>query len=443
MAKKTIVFALALTLILSVCGCAAEGGGVVVQRADQLMLAGRAGERYAGVVVSENVVEITRDSSKRIEELCVAVGQEVKAGDKLFSYDSDELELALEKVQLEVEKTQNEQVTYTEQLESLEKKLSKTKNESDKVRLTLEINTLKTTMMENDYNLKSKDKEISNLQEMLSNIDILSPVDGTVRKVDEDGQTGSYITIQQSGAYRVQGMLNEMSMSGGLMVGSRVQVFSRVSDDTWFGTVTNIMTEEASQNNGDMWNNYGMMDTMTLSSSYVFDVEMDSVEGLLLGQHVYIELYIEEAPMEGLWIPESFITDMVMDEETFEMTGTVWAENVGKLESRTVTLGMYDYMTGCYEITSGITAEDYLADPRNPGCEAGAAVSRREVADFGGAENPAPGTAEPEAEIMPDIEVPEVTIESDKLAEETEPIADEGEIMQPVETAPEGAGAEG
>lgn len=447
MAKKTIVFMLLLALALSVCGCTAEGTGVPVQRADQLMLSGKAGERYAGVVVSEDVVEITRDSSKRIEELCVAVGQEIKAGDKLFSYDSDELELALEKVQLEVEKMQNEQVTYTEQLESLEKKLSKTKNESDKVRLTLEINTLKTTMMENDYNLKSKDKEISNLQEMLSNIDILAPVDGTVRKVDEEGQSGSYITIQQSGAYRVQGMLNEMSMNGGIMVGSRVQVFSRVSDQTWMGTVTNIMTEEASQNNGDMWNNYGMMDTMTLSSSYVFDVELDNVEGLLLGQHVYIELYIEEVPLEGLWIPESFITDMVMDEETFEMTGTVWAENAGKLESRTVTLGMYDYMTGCYEITSGITAEDYLADPMNPGCAAGAAVSRREPADFGSAETPAPApgadAAEPEAEIMPDIEVPEVTIESDKLAEEAEPTADEGEIMQPVETAPEGTEAEG
>ena len=437
MAKKTIVFVLLMALILSVCGCAAEGTGVAVQRADQLMLAGKAGERYAGVVVSEDVVEITRDSSKRIEELCVAVGQEVKAGDKLFSYDSDELELALEKAQLEVEKTQNEQVTYTEQLESLEKKLSKTKNESDKVRLTLEINTLKTTMMENDYNLKSKDKEISNLQEMLSNIDILSPVDGTIRKVDEDGQTGSYITIQQSGAYRVQGMLNEMSMSGGIMVGSRVQVFSRVSDDTWFGTVTNIMTEEASQNNGDMWNNYGMMDTMTLSSSYVFDVELDNVDGLLLGQHVYIELYIEEAPMEGLWIPESFITDMVMDEETFEMTGTVWAENNGRLESRTVTLGMYDYMTGCYEITSGITAEDYLADPGNPGCEAGAQVSRRERTDFGGAEPP---SSEPEAEVMPDIEVPEVTIESEKLAEGAE---GQNDTMHPIETAPEGAEAEG
>lgn len=413
--KKWITMALVLALLAALTGCGGSEGGIPVQRADQLALAGQAGERFAGVVVSENVVEISRDSSKRIEELYVAVGQEVKAGDKLFSYDSDELELALEKTQLEVEKMTNEQVTYTEQLEKLEKKLKNTWNESDKVRLTLEINTLKTTMMENEYNLKSKDKEITTLQEMLSNIDITAPVDGTIRKVDEEGQTGSYITIQQSGAYRVQGMINEMSMNGSLMPGSRVQVFSRVSDQTWMGTVTAINTADASQNNGDMWNNYGVMDTMTLSSSYVFDVELDNVEGLLLGQHVYIELYMEQMPMEGIWIPESFLMDLAMNEETFEMTAAVWAENAGgKLERRAVTLGMYDGMTGCYEILSGITAEDYLADPANPGSTAGASVSRREPEDF--------TAGETQAEAQPE----------ETLGEE-----DDG-IMLPVATAPDG-----
>ena len=413
--KKWIAVILALSLLASVSGCGSSEGGIPVQRADQLALAGQAGERYAGVVVSENVVEITRDSSKRIEELYVSVGQEVKAGDKLFSYDSDELELALEKTQLEVEKMQNEQVTYAEQLDKLEKKLKNTWNESDKMRLTLEINTLKTTIMENDYNLKSKDKEIANLQEMLSNIDITAPVDGTVRKVDEDGQTGSYITIQQSGAYRVQGMINEMSMNGGLMPGSRVKVFSRVSDETWMGTVTGINTAESSQNNGDMWNNYGVMDTMTLSSSYVFDVELDNVDGLLLGQHVYIELHVEQMPMEGIWIPESFLMDLTMDEETFEMTAAVWAENgSGKLERRNVTLGMFDGMTGCYEILSGITAEDYLADPANPGSVAGASVSRREPEDFTGGETQ--GDVEPE----------------ETVSEE------ESGIMLPISTGPDG-----
>ena len=413
--KKCIIWLLAAVLLLS--GCTGEDSGVTVQRADQLALAGQAAERYAGVVVSEDVVEITRDSSKRVDELYVEVGQEVAEGDKLFSYDSDELELALEKAQLEVEKMRNEQTTYAEQLEKLEKKLAKTWNESDKVRLTLEVNTLKTTIMENDYNLKGKDKEIARLQEMLQNVDIIAPVAGTVRKIDEDGQTGSYITIQQSGAYRVQGMLNEMSMGGGVMPGSRVEVHSRVSDQVWTGTVTAINTAESQQNNNNMYGNYGMTDTMTMSSSYVFDVELDSVEGLLLGQHVFITLVVENMAMEGLWIPESFLMDVAMNEETYEMTAAVWAEQGGRLTRVDVTLGMFDGMTGCYEILSGITGSDWLADPMNPASQAGAATSRREMADFGSADSGNAGAAE---------EIPEET-------------ADESAIMLPVETVPEGA----
>lgn len=398
--RKYVLVALAFALLISLTACAGSGSAVPVQRADQLTLAGQAGERYAGMVVNEDVVEITRDSSKKVAELYVEVGQTVKAGDKLFSYDLDEVALALEKTQLEVEKMKNEQVTYTEQLEKLEKQLKRTYNESTKTRLTLEINTLKTTMMENEYNLKAKDKEIASLQEMLQNIDITAPVDGTVRKVDEQGQTGSYITIQQAGAYRIQGAINEMSMANGLMIGSRVKVFSRVSDATWMGTVISIDTEDTSQNNN---NNYyyggGIMDTMTTSSNYVFYVELDSVEGLLLGQHVYMEIFAEQPAMPGLWIPESFIMDMAMNEETFEMTGMVWADNGnGRLEQRTVSLGMYDYMTGCYEILSGISESDYLADPSNPNCAAGAAVSRREPEDFtGGAVQNTPGNEEMES----------------------------------------------
>ena len=385
--KKYVWAMLIVALLVSMTACGASGSAVPVQRADQLTLAGQAEERYAGMVVNEDVVEITRDSSKKVAELYVEVGQTVKAGDKLFSYDMDEVSLALEKTQLEVEKMKNEQVTYTAQLEKLEKQLKRTYDESAKTRLTLEINTLKTTMMENDYNLKAKDKEIARLEEMLQNIDIMAPVDGTVRKVDEQGQSGSYITIQQAGAYRIKGAINEMSMANGLMIGSRVKVFSRVSDATWMGTVLSIEMEDTSQNN----NNYGymigggVMDSMTTSSNYVFYVELDSVEGLLLGQHVYMEVFAEQPEMPGLWIPEGFIMDMAMNEETFETTGTVWVDNGnGRLEQRNVTLGMYDYMTGCYEILSGITEGDFLADPSNPNCAAGAATSRREPKDFTG-----------------------------------------------------------
>ena len=418
MMRKFVLFFVVFGLLLGVSGC---GGGesVPVQRADQLAVAGRAQERYAGMVVSEHVEQIFRDPTKRVEELYVEVGQEVKAGDKLFSYNSDELELELEKTQLEVEKMTNEQATYAEQQKKLEKELAKTRNESEKTRLTLEINTLKTTIMENDYNLKAKNKAIENLQDMLQNIDIVSPVDGTVRKIDEQSQDGVYITVQQTGAYRIQGMINEMSMGNGLMVGSRVQAFSRVSDQTWTGTVSSIETEDASQNNADMWNSYGMVDTMTTASSYVFYVELDSVEGLLLGQHVYVELIPEMPAMEGLWIPEGFLTEITMDEETFETTAVVFADNgQGRLEQRTVALGMFDGMTGCYEILSGIEATDYLADPSNPGCESGAGASRREPEDFSGGGETQPAIQEETAEVNDSI-----------LPTETQPEYFEGQDM--------------
>jgi hypothetical protein len=153
-----------------------------------------------------------------------------------------------------------------------------------------------------------------------------------------------------------------------------------------------------------------------------------------------MEIYIEEQPMEGVWIPESFIFDMTMNEETFEMTGFVWAEGAGgKLEQRAVTLGMYDNMTGCYEILSGLTEADYLADPGNPGCQAGAPVSRRTPEDFAGGTESGPA---PEAEV-PGEEIV-FTVAPDG---ETAPLLGEegmeGEIMLPGEPLPEGTEAAG
>lgn len=380
--KKQMMIGMLLAALLVLSACGARNGAVSVQRADQLTLAGQAGDRYAGMVVSDNVVEITRDSSKTVEELCVEVGQEVKAGDKLFSYDSDALELELEKNQLEVEKMTNEQATYADQLAKLEKQLARTSNQSSIVRLTLEINTLKTTQMENDYNIAAKEQEITKLQDMLANVEITSPVDGTVRKIDAEGQTGVYITIQQSGAYRIKGTINEMSMNGGLMVGARVKIYSRVSDQTWMGTVALIDMENPVENEN---NYYYVGDSMSVSSKYPFYVDLDSVDGLLLGQHVYMEVVGEELSMPGLWIPENFLAEMNYNEETGETIGTVWAANgSGRLEKRSVTLGMYDGSTGCYEVLDGLTAEDYVADPAAPGCESGASVTYREAADFGG-----------------------------------------------------------
>lgn len=385
MVRKSISVLLILALALGLAACGGESG-VSVQRADQLRLDAAAGQRYAAMVISEDVTEIRRDSGKSVLELYVTVGQEVKAGDSLFTYDSEALELELEKQQLELEKMKNEQVTYAEQLEKLEKQLKNTWNESAKTRLTLEINTLKTTILENDYSIASKENSIADIQATLETADIVSPVDGVIRQINEQEGAESYITIQQSGAYRVKGALNEMSMMGGLMPGARVRCHSRLeAGKYWEGTVSTIDTDDVSQDESDMWYGSGM-DVMNSSSSYVFYVELDNTDGLLLGQHLYVELAPPEE-LPGLWIPEAFIAEYGFNEETGESTGTLWvAGGSGKLESRTVTLGGYDGMSGSYEILSGLSGEEYVADPMDPGCEAGAAVTYREPSDFTGGE---------------------------------------------------------
>ena len=291
-------------------------------------------------------------------------------------------------------------------------------------------------MMENDYNLASRKQEIEKLQEMLQNVDITTPVDGTIRQIDEEGQTGVYIMVQQSGAYRVQGNINEMSMGGSLMPGARVKIYSRVSDQVWMGTVEQIDTENPVQNDNNMY--YGPSDSMTMTSTYPFYVTLDSVDGLLLGQHVYMEVEMQEQAMPGLWIPENFLTEITTDEQTFEMSAKVWvAGSNGKLTQRTVSLGMQDYMTGCYEILSGLAPEDYVADPMNPGCESGAPVTYREAEDFGGGtENQdvavtAPAGEEENYDIMlPQAEFPEGEIQTGEDAAADVVLPEDGVVAE-------------
>ena len=114
---------------------------------------------------------------------------------------------------------------------------------------------------------------------------------------------------------------------------------------------------------------------MTAASRYPFYVELDDTEGLILGQHVYMELLTEEGETTGPSVDMSFIC---YDEDG--VTTYVWAENRGKLEKRIVTVGEMNPMNGTVEILTGLTAEDYIAFPDPELCVAGAPTTREFVA---------------------------------------------------------------
>ena len=105
-------------------------------------------------------------------------------------------------------------------------------------------------------------------------------------------------------------------------------------------------------------NSYGE-DTSASSSKYHFYVEPESSEGLMLGQHVYIELDNgTEEEESGVMLPEYYLNDVDGD------SAWVWAASSrNTLEKRNVKLGQYREELGAYPILDGLTLEDRVAFP--------------------------------------------------------------------------------
>ena len=389
--QRLCVLGLASAILLGLTACGSNTM-VPVQQVGMLTGAASASDKYAGMVVSEKTTQVQRDSNKTIKELFVSEGDTVTAGQKLFSYDVEQLQLELERQQLELERLNNDIASCNSRLTSLNDQLKKAKDTTEKTNLNLQISSETANKNEANYNRNVKQKEISQTKSMLSNVTVTSPVDGRIRQINNDAADGTaYITIQDTGSYRIKGTLNELSLAGGIAEGVSVNIISRVDPEMmWRGVVSSIDYEGGSQSD----NNNGMMmggvtsESTGTSTSYPFYVELDSSDGLLLGQHVYIEV-AGDGSRSGLWIPDTYLFDFSTSSGSAEgvpddaTSAAIWVANDdNKLEQRTVTLGQYDSMTGTYEILDGLSLVDYVADPASDGCTSGASVSYRNVTDF-------------------------------------------------------------
>ena len=370
--KRKLAAALVCALCLTLSACGGSGTAVYVQSVERLAAMGgiAPGNRFLGLVVSEHTAELTRDADKTIAELLVKEGDDVKEGQALFSYDTEELQLNLDKKNLELEQLKSSIESYKEKIRTLEQERSGLTGTA-KLQYTVEIQSAQVDQKEAELKLKTKEDEVKKAQELLDNSTVVSPITGRVQKINENDTTGSdgkpaaYIIIQQSGSYRVKGVLGELQR-GSLKEGDRVKMLPRTDDNAvWTGSVTLVDYENPAQSNeNDRY--MGMSgDEMTTASKYPFYVALDSTDGLMLGQHLYIELDTgDETP--GVGISGTFLC------YNEDGSAFVWAEKGGKLEKRAVTLGEYDPMTDVQKITEGLSLEDYIAYPDPELCKPGA-----------------------------------------------------------------------
>ena len=382
MKKRLIGLALVFVMLFGLTACGSEETLIPVERVSMLLAATQLQDRFAGIVVSEDVVKVDRDMEKAVKEVYVTEGQDVEEGDKLFSYDSEELTLSRDKEKLELEKLNNQLTNTKNQIKAWNTELTKTKDESAKLEISLQIQQYQITQIEQEHEITVKKKEIERIEEMLKNVDVFSPATGRIKSIADANSysDGAYITIQKAGAYRVKGTLNEMSMAAGIMEGVSVRILSRLDSSlVWTGYVSMVDYENADQNQGNNLDSWGNDSGMSASTGYPFYVELDSTEGLLLGQHVYIEVDNAEAVRAGIWLPAKYITELTSD----SLTGKVLVANgEDKLEQISVDLGEFDESIGCYQVVSGLSGSDFIADPTLDGCQAGAGVEYRDEGDF-------------------------------------------------------------
>lgn len=350
--------------------------------------------RFAGVVESQQTWEVQQDSEKTVKDILVQTGQNVEIGTPLFTYDTAKMEQDLSQAQLDLEKLDNDITNTKSQIEQLQKE-KKQADKDSQLSYTMEIQTLETEMKRSEYEKKSKSVEIGKLQDSIQNATVTSEIAGIVKSINNGsgtniytGESQAFMTILALGDYRVKGSINEQNMSS-IMQGQRMIIHSRVDEEqTWNGTISNIDRENPTTgNNNGMVYSGSSSDSMTQTSNYPFYVELDSSDGLMLGQHVYMEVDNgQQEKKEGLWLPEYFISDA--DSDPY-----VWMDKNGKLAKQTIKLGEYDENLMEYQILEGLTEKDAITFPEE-GLEEG---MKTQIGEYGQI-----GQSNPSQEEMPE-----------------------------------------
>ncbi|MCQ2509080.1 MAG: efflux RND transporter periplasmic adaptor subunit [Lachnospiraceae bacterium] len=385
MKKKTAAIVLAVLLVLGggAYGISRMSGGEgtsegtvpVISVASLGDTAAAVSNRFSGVVETQKKNEIKLDGEKTVKEVLVAEGDHVNENDALFVYDTQKTELEIAQKELEKEKLNSSITGYKEQIDQLNSELNKGNlSSADRMTMNAQILENQTSIAQAEYDLKAADAEIAGMKASIKNATVRAPMAGTLEKVEDPNlmmdSSAAFITIVAEGDFRVKGTLSEQSI-GTVYEDMEMLVRSRVdSDQVWTGKVVSIESKQEEDENPMM--DFGGGD---MASKYAFYVVLDSMDGLLLGQHVTLEPSYGE--MEGLVLPFGYLA---CDED-----GSVFVYAVAKpgdqLEKRKVETGEEYMEQGMVQILSGLEESEYVAWPENEDCREGAETSANAFAE--------------------------------------------------------------
>ena len=330
-------------------------------------------QRFSGIVEPQKTVEIQLESGRTTSEIFVEVDDQVKAGDPLFQYDTDEIMMKIEQGKLELEKIENSIITQQQQIEELKEQAEDAWGDT-LLQYTIQIQEAEVNLKQTEYDLDVKKMEIEKNQKSIDQAIVVCPIDGIIRSINENSQSqnndyygggsgnSAFMTVIADGQYRIKGLINEQNVYQ-ISVGTPVTIRSRVDENqVWTGVIEEIDTANPENNQNQGYYYYDSGDAMLQTSKYPFYVQLDSYDGLLMGQHVYIEMggeVYEPAHTEGVWLWDGYF----FYEDDDPVQPYCWVVKNGKIQKRKITVGEIDPETGMYQVTDGLTQDDAIAWP--------------------------------------------------------------------------------
>lgn len=354
--------------------------------------------RYTGVVEAQKQTKITLEEGMTVARCYVKVGDDVKKGDRLFKYDTEALQLQAQKKQLEIDQT-NQKINSATKKKAEHDRDIKTKKgielldaQQGSAEQELNIETYK-------LDLQARKKELNAINKNIKNSVVKSKTQGQVLKINtalgkgttdesesdsaaQENTDNSYMVIVAKGDYQVKAKINETNMQSneGLRKGAKVIIRSRISNATWEGTIKSLRTDQkADEEETTSEEDYGFSDSYSseTDSKYPCVITLQSSKGLMLGQHVLVE--VDKG--QGSAADAQDTSKIVLEKSYIHEEGGkfyVLADEGGRLVKKSIKVGEYDEDGESYEVTGGLSLDDMIAADIN--AKEGMATTTNEAA---------------------------------------------------------------
>ncbi|MEI4801167.1 efflux RND transporter periplasmic adaptor subunit [Bacillus sp. FJAT-51639] len=311
----------------------------------------------SGQVKPGNIESFYADATKgKVKDIAVKEGQEVNKGDKLFSYDNEEINLQVKQAEIEQKMTSMRYDQGKKKIDSLKQDIKKAKDSGATKEM---IDPLESQLNELEMQQKTADLEkekvnlhIEELKKKQGELTVYSNFSGVVQKFDKDASQGStpvmggqgkaFLQIASKDPFQIQGTLTELQKSQ-IQKDQTITVTAKAAPKKkWTGKVTEV-SEYPTSAEANIQAPAGGEAGQNMSY-YTYKASLDSQDGLSPGYHVSIQVNVENRKMVA--VPHKSIVEE--KGESF-----VYVEDKGKLRKQIVKKGSSD--GDWVEVAEGVT----------------------------------------------------------------------------------------